>query len=82
MTSTAARRPALASTARAGAAALGRGWRAVTWYVRELMGEGAYPAYVRHHERTHGTDHAPLTEREFWRSRMSEMDADPGARCC
>jgi uncharacterized short protein YbdD (DUF466 family) len=76
------RRPARTSAVRAGAAGALRGWRAVAWYVRDLMGDNAYRVYLEHHHRHHGPDHPPLTEREFWRQRMDEQDRNPGARCC
>lgn len=59
-------------------ARLGRGIR---WYVTTLMGDRAYDVYVAHH-RVHHPGEEPLTERQFWRQRAADQDADPGARCC
>ncbi|MCB7135881.1 YbdD/YjiX family protein [Cellulosimicrobium marinum] len=55
--------------------------RAVRWYVRQVMGDDAYATYVAHRQATHpgGT---VMTEREFWRARHAEQDANPGSRCC
>lgn len=55
--------------------------RAVRWYATNLMGETAYATYVEHHRRTH-PDSEPMSEREFWRRRYAEQDANPGSRCC
>lgn len=81
------RRPARTTAVRAGAAAavvdsVRSGCRSVAWYVRDLMGDNAYQAYLEHHRTQHGPEHPPLTEREFWRQRMDEQDRNPGARCC
>ncbi|HEX6954895.1 MAG TPA: YbdD/YjiX family protein [Agromyces sp.] len=85
-----ARRPARTTPVRAGAAAsaatvvegVRRGCRSVAWYLRDLMGDNAYQAYLEHHRTQHGPEQPPLTEREFWRQRMDEQDRNPGARCC
>ena len=54
---------------------------AVRWYVRQVMGDDAYPTYVAHQRAAHpGCD--VVSEREFWRARMAEQDANPGSRCC
>ncbi len=58
-----------------------RGWRAVTWWVKGVLGEDAYERYLEHHRRT-GCDGAVLTEREFWRAHTDRMDRDPQSRCC
>jgi uncharacterized short protein YbdD (DUF466 family) len=86
MADTAPRRPARTIPVRAGTAAtvelVRRGCRGVAWYVRDLMGDNAYQAYLDHHRTQHGPEHPPLSEREFWRQRMDEQDRNPGARCC
>ena len=54
---------------------------AVRWYVRQVMGDDAYPTYVAHQRAAHpGCD--VVSERECWRARMAEQDANPGSRCC
>lgn len=65
---------ALASTLRAMLASACR-------IARGVLGSDAYDHYLRHHEIT-GCAHAPLSEREFWRQRYAEQDANPGSRCC
>lgn len=55
--------------------------RGIRWYVTTLMGDRAYDVYVTHH-RVHHPHEEPLTERQFWRQRAADQDADPGARCC
>ena len=58
-----------------------RAGRSIRWYITTLMGDRAYETYVAHLARVHpGT--APLTERQFWRQKMADQDANPGARCC
>lgn len=58
-----------------------RALRQISWYWQSLMGDNHYQRYVAHHRRHHpGT---PLmSEREYWRMRHAEADANPGARCC
>lgn len=58
---------------------LGRGLRAVRWYVRELLGDSAYDRYVTRHAREH-PGHPPVPEREFWRERSRGQGTGPG--CC
>lgn len=55
--------------------------KTVRWYVGELMGDNDYARYVAHLSRNH-PERAVPTEREYWRSRYAEQDANPGARCC
>lgn len=66
---------------RAGMAAIARAARAVRWYVTSMMGDTAYAGYVDHRRRTH-PGAAVLSEREFWRERYAQEDANPGSRCC
>ena len=53
----------------------------VRWYLREASGESAYDRYVEHARRDH-PEAAPLSRREFERSRQDERDRRPQARCC
>ncbi|GAB3940134.1 YbdD/YjiX family protein [Corynebacterium tapiri] len=58
-----------------------RAIKSVRWYVGELMGDHDYRKYVAH-QRSHHPDHPVLSEREYWKRRYAEQDANPGARCC
>ena len=73
--------PAVAQLVRAGRAVSHAGG-AVRWYVRELMGDTAYERYLARFAVEHGDrpDHAPLSEKEFWRHRIDDQPLD--ARCC
>ena len=53
----------------------------VAWYLREVAGETAYDRYVAHRLARHPGEPV-LTRREFYRWRMDERNANPGARCC
>ncbi len=53
----------------------------VRWYVRQVMGDGAYATYAAHQRAVHPGG-VVMTEREFWRMRHAEQDANPGSRCC
>ncbi len=66
--------------ARAGAAFV-RGWRAVTWYVKEVVGENDYDHYVAHLRRHH-PEAQPVSRREFERAKLDRMASDPRTRCC
>ncbi|MGW6227991.1 YbdD/YjiX family protein, partial [Cellulosimicrobium cellulans] len=55
--------------------------RAVRWYVRQVMGDDAYATYAAHQRAVHPGG-VVMTEREFWRMRHAEQDANPGSRCC
>ena len=57
------------------------GLRAVRWYVRQVMGDDAYATYAAHQRAVHPGG-VVMTEREFWRMRHAEQDANPGSRCC
>ncbi|MFF8955541.1 YbdD/YjiX family protein [Streptomyces sp. NPDC014894] len=62
-------------------AALGRGLRAVHWYLRELTGESAYDRYCERHRREHpGAE--PPTPREFQRLLVRRQEERPRSRCC
>lgn len=51
------------------------------WYFGELMGDHDYKKYVAHLQAHHPGQQVP-SEREYWRARYAEQDANPGARCC
>jgi uncharacterized short protein YbdD (DUF466 family) len=55
--------------------------RGITWWVRSVMGDDAYPRYIQHLARHHPGSPIP-TEGQYWRDRYADMDANPGARCC
>ncbi len=61
--------------------AIVRAWRGVRWWFGSVLGDDAYQRYVEHLRRSHPDAPVP-TEREFWRRRYAEADANPGARCC
>lgn len=61
--------------------AIARAASGVRWYVRELMGDSRYERYVAHLAATHPGAPVP-TERQFWRDRHAEEDANPSSRCC
>jgi uncharacterized short protein YbdD (DUF466 family) len=58
-----------------------RGLRAVRWYVGSVMGDRDYERFVAHQRRAHPAAPVP-GEKEFWRRRWAEQDAQPNARCC
>ncbi|APT86947.1 MULTISPECIES: YbdD/YjiX family protein [Corynebacterium] len=53
----------------------------VKWYFCELMGDHDYKKYVAHLKAHHPEEAVP-SEREYWRARYAEQDANPGTRCC
>lgn len=55
--------------------------RKIVWYFGELMGDHDYRKYCEH-LRAHHPERPVPTEREYWRARYAEQDANPGARCC
>ena len=55
--------------------------RKALWYLNGVMGGHAYVRYLEHERRVH-PDREPLTEREFWRQKARDDDANPQARCC
>ncbi|WP_101652075.1 YbdD/YjiX family protein [Brevibacterium ihuae] len=57
-------------------------FRAVHWYLKEIMGENAYLHYIESYQRRHGTREGALCEREFWRDLTDEQDRNPKVRCC
>lgn len=58
-----------------------RGAKALRWWVTNLMGDRSYDVYVAHQRRHHPDDEI-LCEKNFWRAKYAEQDANPGARCC
>lgn len=62
-----------------------RGWHGVRWWFRGVVGADAYERYLERHARLarqRGHDHAPMTEREFWRARTDHQERNPQGRCC
>ena len=58
-----------------------RSWRAARWWFRGVVGADAYERYLAsHHRGDH--DHAPMSEREFWRARTDHQERHPQGRCC
>nr|WP_082957656.1 YbdD/YjiX family protein [Mycobacterium sp. E802] len=55
--------------------------RHIGWYCSTLMGDNHYRRYVAHRKRTHPGEPV-LTERDYWKMRHRNTEADPGARCC
>ena len=53
----------------------------IRWWIASVMGDNAYARYCDHLERSHPGAPVP-TEKQYWRDRYAEMDANPGARCC
>jgi len=45
------------------------------------MGDNHYRRYVEHRGRTHPGEPV-CTEREYWRMRHANTEANPQARCC
>lgn len=48
---------------------------------RDFTGESAYDRYVERHAREH-PDHAPMTERQFWRARADFDEENVSTGCC
>ncbi|GAB5894914.1 YbdD/YjiX family protein [Mycolicibacterium mageritense] len=55
--------------------------RQISWYCGTLMGDNHYRRYVEHHTRTHPGEPV-LSERDYWKMRHRNTEANPGARCC
>ena len=62
--------------------ALRRGLSAVSWYVKEVVGENRFQHYQEAYERRHGTLEGSMCEKEFWRDVVDEQDRNPKTRCC
>ncbi|NMN99208.1 YbdD/YjiX family protein [Antrihabitans stalactiti] len=55
--------------------------RSVKWWFTSVMGDHDYARYVEHMRVKHPEMKVPC-EREYWRARHADADANPGARCC
>ncbi|KAF0958538.1 hypothetical protein MLGJGCBP_08288 [Rhodococcus sp. T7] len=55
--------------------------RTAWWWTGALMGDHDYSRYVEHLRRHHPDAEVP-SEREYWKARYADADANPGARCC
>ncbi|WP_174551458.1 MULTISPECIES: YbdD/YjiX family protein [Rhodococcus] len=55
--------------------------RGLWWWLTSVMGDRDYERFVAHMRRTHPGEPIP-SERQYWRDRYAEADANPGARCC
>lgn len=62
-------------------APLAESLRTARWWWRGVTGADAYERYVAHLRREHPDAPVP-DEREFWRAKYADQDANPGARCC
>ncbi|MDN5558823.1 MAG: YbdD/YjiX family protein [Ruaniaceae bacterium] len=58
-----------------------KGWKNLTWYVGEIMGDSAYERYLARHNAVH-SDVTPMTEREFWRDRVNFDETNHSTGCC
>jgi uncharacterized short protein YbdD (DUF466 family) len=55
--------------------------RQIGWYWATLMGDNHYARYVEHRRHNHPGE-SVISEREYWRLRHAETDANPNPRCC
>lgn len=55
--------------------------RQIGWYFGSLMGDNHYRRYLEHHHRTH-PGQPVLSEKEYWKMRHRNTEANPSARCC
>ena len=55
--------------------------RSVKWWFTSVMGDHDYDNYVEHLHRNHPGSDIP-SEREYWRARHADADANPTNRCC
>lgn len=55
--------------------------RALRWWFTSVMGDHDYERYVDHMQRHHPGEPIP-GEREYWRARHAEAEANPASRCC
>ncbi|MEX3610546.1 YbdD/YjiX family protein [Rothia sp. LK2588] len=51
------------------------------WFANGVLGADRYQKYLAYHRQS-GCDHAPMTEKEFWRDYTDRMEKNPGSRCC
>ncbi|OLO66812.1 CstA-like transporter-associated (seleno)protein [Actinomyces oris] len=64
---------------------------------RDMTGESAYDRYLERYAREHaqcphghegahgpghGSEHGPMSEREFWRARAKQAETEINASCC
>ena len=64
---------------------------------RDMTGESAYDRYLERYAREHaqcphghggaqepghGSEHGPMSEREFWRARARQAETEINASCC
>ena len=56
-------------------------WRSLGGLLGGVLGSDAYERYVERHRLEH-PDHAPMTERAFWRDRADEAEHNVEGRCC
>jgi uncharacterized short protein YbdD (DUF466 family) len=55
--------------------------RQISWYCSSLMGDNHYQRYVVHRDRTHPGEPV-MSERDYWRMRHANTEANPQTRCC
>ena len=55
--------------------------RQIGWYWGTLMGDNHYRRYVEHRLRTHPGE-VVCSERDYWRMRHADTEANPQTRCC
>jgi uncharacterized short protein YbdD (DUF466 family) len=53
----------------------------IGWYWGTLMGDNHYQRYVELRSRTHPGESVP-SERDYWRMRHAQTEANPNPRCC
>lgn len=61
--------------------ALRRGWRAVSGFVADLMGDSGYDRYLARHRLEH-PGHEPLDARSWWRLRAEAAERQVHHGCC
>lgn len=61
--------------------AVTRAVRGTWWWFTSVLGDHDYERFVAHMRARHPGAPIP-SEREFWRNRHAETEANPGARCC
>ncbi len=60
---------------------LSRAVHQIGWYWGTLMGDNHYQRYVELRSRTHPGESVP-SERDYWRMRHAQTEANPNPRCC
>ncbi|MBK8447287.1 MAG: YbdD/YjiX family protein [Micropruina sp.] len=61
--------------------ALARGWRTLSGFVGDLLGDSAYDRYVQRHRVQH-PGQPPLDARAWWRQRADAAESAVQERCC